>query len=432
MKNWSKISEVLVIGAMLVAAGGAFAATADETTAGTIQAIQQASDPSAAVAAYANGTATARNNPKIYAAYINKMTELGLPELAYHQAEYLTGLESNNGLGWGVIAYVDARRGQMPEAISAIVLAGQFAPENAFVQRTAGELAAWYDLKAEKSTLSENTKDGIAKVRALLNKRTAFTDAYSTASKAYQSQTSTTQPAQSSVSPSTGPAQPQSYSEQPQGSYYAGPAYDYAAQPSYPDYGPYYDYGAGWVEPAPLWWWQPVGFFGGFEFFPFASVVVFDRDHDRFHHHFHDGRFHDGSFDHRDAFFHANKNGGRFFGSPVRPTFATRTSDASRFHGTAAVTVRNSSPMGTSRGTTPAFTSPGMTMNRGTTMNRSFTQTMPTRTWNNGPVFGNTPGGGFQGGGGFHGGGGTAMGGGHGGGFGGGHGGGMGGGHGGR
>ena len=139
-------------------AGGVFAATADETTADTIQAMQQASDPSAAVTAYANGIATDRNNPKIYAAYVNKMIELGLPELAYRQAEYLTGLDSNNGLGWGVVAYVDARRGQMPEAISAIVLAGQFAPENAFVQRTAGELAAWYDLKAEKSTLSEIRK----------------------------------------------------------------------------------------------------------------------------------------------------------------------------------------------------------------------------------------------------------------------------------
>ena len=33
----------------------------------------------------------------------------------------------------------------MPEAISAINLAGQFAPDNPFVQRTAGEIIAWYD-----------------------------------------------------------------------------------------------------------------------------------------------------------------------------------------------------------------------------------------------------------------------------------------------
>src|SRR6266850_5757362 len=225
MKNWLKILRILAVGgSMLVAAGGAFAATAHGTSTATIQAIQQASDPSAAVTAYANGIATDRNNPEIYSAYISKMVELGLSELAYHQAETLTTLESNNGLAWGVMAYVDARRGQMPEAISAIVLAGQFAPDNAFVQRTAGELTAWYDLKADKSTLTDSTKDAMTKLRASLNKRIAFTDAYTTATKAYQSPpvtAPTTPPAQSSVNPNPAPAEQQTYSTEPAPDYYA-------------------------------------------------------------------------------------------------------------------------------------------------------------------------------------------------------------------
>jgi len=395
--------------------------------------------------------------------------ELGLPELAYHQAETLTSLESDNGLAWGVVAYVEARRGQMPEAISAIVLAGQFAPDNAFVQRTAGELTAWYDLKGDKSTLTDSTKEGIAKVRAVLSKRTAFTDAYSTASKAYQSQaTATTPPAQSSVSPTTAPAQPQGYDQQgydqSQGYYagpadgYAGPAYDYAAALPYPDYPYPYYYGLGWSP-----WWWPVGFFGGFDFFPFDH-----HDHDDFHHghfHDHDGHFHGG---HNDNFFHATHNGGKFFGGPSHPNFAARTSDPAHFHGAPAPGVRNSSPTTTrALNTAPRMTTPGTTMmNRGATVNRSFapvtrtwnnTPMSSTRTWNNNPAPGNrgwnnpafssrawsapqgnwaprtfsSPafaaprgggfassggfhGGGFQGGGGFHGGGG--MGGGHGGG----------------
>src|SRR5215471_8957266 len=76
-------------------------------TAAAIQAIQQAPDPSAVVAAFAD--ATDRNNPKLYDAYVTRMVDLGLPEMAYHQAQTLTGLQSDNGLAWGVVAYVDAR-----------------------------------------------------------------------------------------------------------------------------------------------------------------------------------------------------------------------------------------------------------------------------------------------------------------------------------
>src|SRR5512135_3143821 len=72
-----------------------------------IQAIQQAPDPSAAVSAYANAIALERNQPKIYEAYVARMVDFGMPELAYHQAQTLTGLNSSSGLAWGVIAYVD-------------------------------------------------------------------------------------------------------------------------------------------------------------------------------------------------------------------------------------------------------------------------------------------------------------------------------------
>lgn len=72
----------------------------------------------------------------------------------------------------------------MPEAISAINLAGQFAPENKFVAHTAGELIAWYDIKADKTTLPDNAKAGLAKIRGLLGKQSAFTEAYDTALKA--------------------------------------------------------------------------------------------------------------------------------------------------------------------------------------------------------------------------------------------------------
>ncbi len=171
-------------GCVLATAWGV--STTEPEVAAAIQAIQQAPDPSATVAAYVNGAAVDRNDPKLSEAYVVRMVDLGLPELAFHQAQTLTTLESNNGLAWGVIAYVEARRGNMPEAISAINLAGQFAPDNPLVERTAGEIIAWYDVKADKATLSENAQHGLATIRGLLEKRPEFANAYKTAKKAYR------------------------------------------------------------------------------------------------------------------------------------------------------------------------------------------------------------------------------------------------------
>jgi len=63
-----------------------------------VRAIEQAPDPSAAVTAYANGVANESSDPKIHEAYVKRMVELGLPELAYHQAQALTTMQTRNGL----------------------------------------------------------------------------------------------------------------------------------------------------------------------------------------------------------------------------------------------------------------------------------------------------------------------------------------------
>jgi hypothetical protein len=111
-------------------------------------------------------------------------------------------------LAWGVVACVHARRGQMPDAIAAINLAGQFTPENRFVAHTASEILAWYDLKADKSELPNNAKDGLTRVRNLVEKQAAFTEAYETARNAYQSQASAAQPPAQTESAAQTPAAP--------------------------------------------------------------------------------------------------------------------------------------------------------------------------------------------------------------------------------
>ena len=296
-KRGAKIPMILGMWSCVLAAAWGESTSSPELAA-AIQAIEQAPDPSATVAAYVNGAAVDRNDPKLSEAYVIRMVDLGLPELAFHQAQMLTTLQSNNGLAWGVVAYVEARRGNMAEAISAINLAGQFAPTTPLVERTAGEIMAWYDIKADKATLSENAHRGLATIRRLLEKQPEFANAYETAKQAYQAQArAPEQPVQSqTVSPTESV---NSYSD-----------YSYASD-------------AGWVEPIPWWWWQPIGSFAGSYFVPLTTVVVFNhRDFRHRNRFFSDrkkrfldrdqkGRFFDSSK------FHARRDGrasGRFFG----------------------------------------------------------------------------------------------------------------------
>ncbi|EEF60480.1 tetratricopeptide repeat protein [Pedosphaera parvula] len=384
MKTWFKkislFSLLLGMGGWLLATAWAAppppALTGD---AGAIQAIQQAPDPSAAIAAYANGSAIDRNDPRLFEAYVARMVDFGLPEMAYHQAQTLTTLESNNGLAYGVIAYIDARRGQMQDAISAINVAVPLAPGNKFIQSTAGEILAWYDIKADQVNIPDNAKAGLAKVRQLLSGQAAFAQAFDTAKKAYQTQasdllanpsTATNQPSEQplpnmvvtngypvgSVSPQTAP---EAYAAPTD---YGAPAY---APPYYSSY--YYDWGPGWVQPAPWWWWQPIGFFGGFSFFPFGATFLFDNDDFFFHnHHFHhnDHFFHDhngqffhghnqnfahGNFDNRFAFHHGVNGKTTFFGKSAATDPVVARSAHMNFQHTAGT-----APF------TPAFTTRGL------------------------------------------------------------------------
>jgi hypothetical protein len=350
-------------GCVLTTAWGA--SSFQSEVAAAIQAIEQAPDPSATVAAYVNGAAVDRNDPKLSEAYVVRMVDLGLPELAFHQAQTLTTLESNNGLAWGVIAYVEARRGNMPEAISAINLAGQFAPDNLLVQRTAGEIIAWYDVKADKATLSENAKQGLETIRGLLGKRPEFANAYKTAKEAYKA-------------PASAPEQPAQSQGQSTSLQTASPT---ELVSSYPDY--YYASGPGWVEPTPWWWWQPIGFFAGFDFFPFTTVVVFNhrnffRDHDRFFHGEND-RFFDR--DRNGRFFNGGEFGarhndgdrGRFFGmsATTNPSMAASSRDS--FHKASVQTARSRSTGGSVGLTAPRMSGRFVTRQRNTIVQRNFT-----------------------------------------------------------
>jgi hypothetical protein len=330
--------------------------TSSPELAAAIQAIEQAPDPSATVAAYVNGAAVDRNDPKLSEAYVIRMVDLGLPELAFHQAQTLTTLQSDNGLAWGVVAYVEARRGNMAEAISAINLAGQFAPNAPLVERTAGEIIAWYDIKADKATLSENAHRGLATIRRLLEKHPEFANAYEAAKKAYQAQARA--PEQPDPSETVTPTE---------------------SENSYSDYSHVSD--AGWVEPIPWWWWQPVGFFAGSNFVPLTTVVVFNRDFrhrnrflndrkERFFDRGKKGRFFDANG------FGARRDGrgsGKFFGLSATTNSAAGAIRRESFRETVVRTAREAPRGGGADLIGPRMSRRGATRQGNTIVQRDFT-----------------------------------------------------------
>lgn len=400
--------------AVALACSGLTAGAAQSVDA-AIQAIQQAPDPSAAVAAYANGFAADRNNPKLLDAYVVRMVDLGLPEMAFHQAETLTTLDSNNGLAWGVVAYVNARRTDMPEAISAINLAAKLVPDNKFVVHTAGEIVAWYDFRSDKSKLPDNSKDGLEKIRALLGKQTTFTEAYNNARTAYQNNPVTpppqgpTPPAstpsaagvpnapQAPVAPlapaapqaqveSVPPLTPPAYYEQPP-VYYEPPPIYYADYYPVSYASPYYYYagwGPGWIAPTPWCWWYPLGWWGGCSFYPFGfgfSIAFcgwndyhcynhgdWDGDHNG-HNGGHNGQGGHGGPGGRggpggDPSWHNGQGGNSFYGAPARPSASTAqwARTGSQAHALSAASAQSARSAG-STGYAPRSGSslPGMT-----------------------------------------------------------------------
>jgi hypothetical protein len=259
-----------------------------------VQAIQQAPDPSAAVSAYAGGFAADPNNIALHNAYVTRMVDFGLPELAYHQAQQLASLDARNGLAWGVVAHVDARRTDMPGAIAAMDLASQYAPEHPFVQRTAGEILAWYDARNAETFMNEACRAGIARTRARMENRPAFADAYNAARKAYAG------PVTRTVPDATSPAPP--------------PVYDLADL--------YSDWGPDWVDYWPWYWWWPCGFFHGRHFAPCHQACAFNC----FHHH----RFNDTCDAH--GTWHHNATGKAvFYGATARPSSIVSTSSRAAF-----------------------------------------------------------------------------------------------------
>src|SRR5215467_2155921 len=104
--------SILLSSGLVFAQGPPATAPATQPSPPAIEAINQATDPSSAVEAYARGIAAKPGDVELQQAYVHHMVDLGAPELADAQAHNLVQHKAADALTMGVAAYMDASRGQ--------------------------------------------------------------------------------------------------------------------------------------------------------------------------------------------------------------------------------------------------------------------------------------------------------------------------------
>lgn len=287
-----------------------------------IRDIEVAPDPDAAVDAYSAALVLHRDSPSVHGAYLRRMVDLGLPQLAVSAADRLLADEPNNALARAVLANYEASQGNFSDALTDISLAVPRAPDEPFVQVTAAHLLAWYDNNPNAPLLESYIRRALSQAHVTLADKPAFTTEFDDASNYYREArqreeataarpSAPTQPTAVAEDESPAPTPPPPVADDTDGPAYVGGGAVYV--PYAPGYAPpepavaYYDqglYSYGYVEP---WWWYSPGF------------IVVDRFGHRHHEHDRDHR-HDGHHGHhvddgfRDRYFGHGGGGTRVAG----------------------------------------------------------------------------------------------------------------------
>jgi hypothetical protein len=154
--------------------------------AAAIAAIDQAKLPPDAVAAYARGLAVDRTDARLYRAYVHKLVEFDLPDMAVPPAQALLSLQPDDALALAVTSIDAAKHGDMRTAVTDVAIAATHAPDDAFVQHAAGQVVAWYDTTPDHSVVPASIVSTLDAVRPQLQAKQPYADAYKQATEAYQ------------------------------------------------------------------------------------------------------------------------------------------------------------------------------------------------------------------------------------------------------
>lgn len=142
-----------------------------------IDGIRASKTPSDAITAYASAYAATGSETMTERAFILRMIDFGVPEMSEKQAQSLAA-HGADGVAYGVLAFSSARADKLDEAVVHIKEAARISPNDLFVQRTAGQVLAWYDVKSEQAAFKEPVQKAAEDVRERLGSRRAFVTAY--------------------------------------------------------------------------------------------------------------------------------------------------------------------------------------------------------------------------------------------------------------
>jgi hypothetical protein len=148
-----------------------------------VRVIERAPDASSAVAVFADAVSVNKNNPAIYRAYVRRMVDLAVPQLAADQAQTLVKLDAGSGLGWAVLAHNATLKNDYRTALSNLSVAVACLPNDPFVVRTAGQILAWYDSHYKFAELPTAYQQVLAQVNERLMYKADYAEAYAMAAK---------------------------------------------------------------------------------------------------------------------------------------------------------------------------------------------------------------------------------------------------------
>ncbi|MFP4106103.1 MAG: hypothetical protein ACLFVU_08435 [Phycisphaerae bacterium] len=151
-----------------------------------IETIENAERASTAVAAYARANAYAPKNAELHKTQMHTLLRFGLPEMAMPAAKRLVQLEPDNAIAWGLIGYMQARRGDWPAALVNTINAVKLDPDNSGTIRNLGLLLAWYDNELDIPRLPHATRRAMVELRDELKDHKAFTSAYDRVEKGFE------------------------------------------------------------------------------------------------------------------------------------------------------------------------------------------------------------------------------------------------------
>ena len=160
--------------------------TPAERLAALIEAVEEADNPSTAMAAYARGCAIDRSSVKLQNSYMRTMLRSGLPKIAFYAARVLVRHQPDNATAWGVVAYVHGKRGEPEKALEPGIRAVVISAKDPSIAHNAGQLLAWYENQLIPPKLPDSTRRTLDRARDDLFKREPFARAYRAMKAAYE------------------------------------------------------------------------------------------------------------------------------------------------------------------------------------------------------------------------------------------------------